>query len=535
MIAGTKPTLDQLADELGVSADSLTRLGVEWRRDAWHYPERSSTAEVVGRNRRFPNGDKRACKGGKRGLCYAPGDTYPLTSYAGANAADPVLVVEGATDTAAALDLGFDAVGRSTATPGQDELGWLAELLTDRHAVVLAEDDEAGRRGARKTADALAERCASVKIVEPPDGVKDLRVWVVHHGCDRAELDAAIRGAAEHEPAEGPPRPVSLGLLRQRHPALREPVIDGLLRRGETMNLIAASKVGKSWLTYDLATSIITGTPWLGAFRCTAGRVLLIDNELHPATIAHRIPKVAAARSADLTTIDAGLDVLSLRGRDIVLDDKTMGPLLNRIEAGEYAAIVLDAWYRAIPSGLNENANADVMQLYNRLDRYAATTGAAWVVVHHASKGQQGDKAVTDVGSGAGAQSRAADAHIVLRPHEEEDHVVLEAAVRSFAPVEPLGLRWDFPLWTPAEIDTEALKGRKTRSEERQDERLMKGFEAIKQHLSEASMTAKQLREATGFGKSRMDSILEKMLAADLLKFDEIKKRGQPTREYSLA
>lgn len=56
-------------------------------------------------------------------------------------------------------------------------------------------------------------------------------------------------------------------------------------------------------------------------------------------------------------------------------------------------------------------------------------------------------KAVTDVGAGAGSQSRATDTHLVLRPHEEDGCVVLDAAVRSWPPIDPAGLRWTFPLW----------------------------------------------------------------------------------------
>src|SRR5262249_28198058 len=36
---------------------------------------------------------------------------------------------------------------------------------------------------------------------------------------------------------------------------------------------------------------------------------------------------------------------------------------------------------------------------------------------------------------------------------------VLEAALRSFAPIEPLCLRWTFPVWVPAEdLDPQRLK-----------------------------------------------------------------------------
>ena len=43
----------------------------------------------------------------------------------------------------------------------------------------------------------------------------------------------------------------------------------------------------------------------------------------------------------------------------------------------------------------------------------AIQTGAAFVLVHHSTKGSQAEKSVTDTGSGAGAMSRAVDSHIV--------------------------------------------------------------------------------------------------------------------------
>jgi len=78
-----------------------------------------------------------------------------------------------------------------------------------------------------------------------------------------------------------------------------------------------------------------------------------------------------------------------------------------------------------------------VAGLYNLLDSYADALGAAFSLVHHSSKGNHSGKNVTDVGAGAGAQSRAADTHLVLRPHESDSAVVVEAAVRSWAPVSP--------------------------------------------------------------------------------------------------
>ncbi len=102
-----------------------------------------------------------------------------------------------------------------------------------------------------------------------------------------------------------------------------------------------------------------------------------------------------------------------------------------------------------MPSGTDENDNAGMAQIYNTLDSYAARLRCTIVLIHHSTKGNQSGKGITDVGAGAGSQSRAADTHLILRPHQETDVVVLDAVTRSWKPVEPICLRWQFPVWTP--------------------------------------------------------------------------------------
>ena len=116
---------------------------------------------------------------------------------------------------------------------------------------------------------------------------------------------------------------------------------------------------------------------------------------------------------------------------------------------------------------IDENANADVTALYNILDELCHELGCAFVVVHHLSKGMQEGKRVTDLGSGAGAQSRAVDTHIALREHAEPGCVVLEAVTRSWPRPEARVLRWADQGWALAEgLDPGDLAGRKKKKSE---------------------------------------------------------------------
>jgi hypothetical protein len=351
------------------------------------------------------------------------------------------------------------------------------------------------------------------------------------HG-DHRHNGQAKHDESDDEPVELP-EPVRVGQLIIDHPRLAEPIVDGLLRRGETGNVIAAPKVGKSWLGYGLALTVTVGGVWLGRFECRRGRVLLIDNELHPATLAHRIPAAAFGVGVVHDDYAERLDVLGLRGR--LTDLYGIAKLLEPIEPGRYDLIILDALYRAMPNGTSENDNASMAGLFNTIDQATARLDCAWLNIHHASKGEQGQKSITDVGAGAGSQSRAADAHIILRPHEEEGAVVLEAVVRSFKPVQPLPLRWKFPVWEPDDmLDPAAVRGRLSKQQERQIDRDQDNIDKLHSALNDGPATRSKLRGKTGFSKDLCDRLLDVMESRRVVKWKMIKVRGNQSREYQL-
>jgi len=136
----------------------------------------------------------------------------------------------------------------------------------------------------------------------------------------------------------------------------------------------------------------------------------------------------------------------------------------DSLDPGRFSLVILDAFYRFMPAGTDENSNADLAMIYSHLDQYANRLGCSFVLIHHASKGNQSGKGITDVGAGAGSQARATDTHLILRPHEETDCVVLDAAVRSWPPIEPRVLRWTFPVWAPdASLDPALLRSERPR------------------------------------------------------------------------
>ena len=173
-----------LSDELEVSVGSLRRLGVGHNGAGFTFPMRDGDGRIMGLRVRYASGLKAAVKGSRNGL-FIPKD-LPAECV--------LLICEGLTDTAAALDLGFAAVGRPSCNTGTE---MLIRFAGGRDVAIVGDSDPPGRVGAEGLARALALHCASVRTLYPPDGAKDLRAWKTA-GLSRAELNAKIKAT---EPA----------------------------------------------------------------------------------------------------------------------------------------------------------------------------------------------------------------------------------------------------------------------------------------------------------------------------------------------
>lgn len=466
-----------------------------------------------------------------------------------------LFILEGATDTAAAMSIGLvDCIGKFSAKGGtmHRSLRELCERLQPREIVIIRDGDDAGMEGAQVTALCL-HGIAPIKILKPSD-YKDFRQWAeagttkelinIHADCascfeptpgeEKADFSTLLtddeqeqqeQQADPDKPSAKKLRPLSIGDLIAAYPDLHPPVIHGILRQGETLNLIAASKVGKSFIAGQLAWCVVTGTPWLG-HDVEQGRVLILDNELHAATITYRLDVISREMMIHWQDHTSDLHVVPMRGKGI--DINGIGERLEAIEPGTYRLVILDALYRTLPEKTSENDNAGMMAIYNRLDYYAEKWACSIAVVHHASKGDQTSKAVTDVGSGAGSISRAADSHITIRPHEDPDLSVMECVARSFKSPEPKSIRFDWPLWSLAE--TKPVLRRPGRQK---DDQQKEADQADAQAILEAipflpdSIQQSHLRQRFGFGVAKFDRLMGKLVRGGVVSLDRKTVDGQ--------
>ena len=153
-----------LAEELCVSLESLHLLDClhAWEQGAWAFPMRDGHGEIVGVRLRNCEGRKWAIRGSKQGL-------FVSKSPAGSTA----FICEGPTDCAAALTLGFWAVGRPSCLGGTDHLKTLFRNRGVCRAVILSDNDDPGINGAERLASEIGIPCAMMILP-----AKDVREYL---------------------------------------------------------------------------------------------------------------------------------------------------------------------------------------------------------------------------------------------------------------------------------------------------------------------------------------------------------------------
>jgi len=141
-------------------------------------------------------------------------------------------------------------------------------------------------------------------------------------------LDGTPLASGGNDGADFPPI-LTFRELSARYPDLQPEVIHGVARRGEVVNVTSTTKAGKSMLTGDLGLASVAGGKWLHSFEVEPGPVLVLDNELDPRTLRHRLWLIAEARSIPMESYQDKLQTVSFRGR--VTDIFQLQPFFDRL------------------------------------------------------------------------------------------------------------------------------------------------------------------------------------------------------------
>lgn len=236
-----------------------------------------------------------------------------------------------------------------------------------------------------------------------------------------------------------------------------------LLKRGETPVLGHAEKTvgllvapggrGKSYCLCDLAISIATGTPWLGAFNVAMpGPVVLALAEETTEEIRRRLYAVAVQRRMTAEECELAYErivPLGLKGRRVSLgrvEGTTVtatamhADLVRRLGERPYAAVLLDPMTRWV--GGMESDNDLATQGIQLLEQIAEAAQATVIVAHHTAKWSRRDGEGSHGSSarGVSAITDGARWQAELQGKSEDDLTLAVTKSNGAPPCEPVRL-----------------------------------------------------------------------------------------------
>lgn len=232
----------------------------------------------------------------------------------------------------------------------------------------------------------------------------------------------------------------SLKELIDSHPQMREPLIHGLLREGEIMNLVSPPKVGGTMLSLQLALAVASGTSWLG-FETVKKKVLYVDGDHHCEALLRRLDALCNATETPRPTID--IELLMLRGHST---DHVLSDLTTQLRTKDYGLAVIDPFGALVP-GYEEFDNEKLANLYGEMDAAADRHRTCLVLTHRTHK----NITMGATHQGSTTVARMADTHVVLRPSVDNNFYAVQIGVRSFPPVPEFLTKFSYPYWTRVE------------------------------------------------------------------------------------
>jgi hypothetical protein len=182
---------ERYATRLGVDVTALEKLRCGYATRAmldrqyptcYTFPMSGADGVCCGIRLRGWDGEKKNLAGSKLGL-FRPTSFYPSA---------PFLVCEGPTDTAAALSLDFNCIGRASAKSTGTLIQELVRDHQPEHVCFVADNDEVGLSGAHELAQKVIRFCDTVRIIQPPTPCKDPRAWL-HAHATAADVRRRIR------------------------------------------------------------------------------------------------------------------------------------------------------------------------------------------------------------------------------------------------------------------------------------------------------------------------------------------------------
>lgn len=294
-------------------------------------------------------------------------------------------------------------------------------------------------------------------------------------------------------------------LMQQTFPPVKY-VVPGVIPEGMTL-LVAAPKIGKSWMVLGLAISLSEGSEAFGCIPVGEARpVLYLALEDGPRRLQDRMLRLAAFTASPLLEFRVGL------GEAKAID--TIAKFMTE-HAGQDPVVILDTLGKVMPPAGNASQYGHDYRMLSALKATAdAVPGSSLVIVHHTRKGEGGD--FLDAVSGTQGIAGAADTVIVLKRERHEQTATMQVTSRDAAEGE-YALTMDEGRWSldGGDLLAAAQSAQTLKQVSGVGDRMAEVIEIVGRHPD--GITPKDLRELLP-DMSNVDEYLRRAVAAERIK-----------------
>lgn len=204
-------------------------------------------------------------------------------------------------------------------------------------------------------------------------------------------------------------------------------LVEPFFQAGTGAFIAGPPNVGKTWLLLSLLVAVAGGTPWLGTFATTAGRVLFIDEE---STAWHTQERLQMLAMGGLLGDDLPLAFVIGEGLRVDTDDG-FARIDDLMRQHRPSLVAADSLIRL--HGAEENNSGQMADVFASVKRLMAAHGAAFLFTDHARKKSLVGNDPEEMQRGSSEKRAWADSILYVSPGDEGGVTVAHTKARYAA------------------------------------------------------------------------------------------------------
>ena len=278
-------------------------------------------------------------------------------------------------------------------------------------------------------------------------------------------------------------------------------VVQDLIALGTITALTGDSNTYKTFLTQGMAANVVSGSPFLGHFPTTPGKVLIVDEENHRRQVQERFRSLGINATSDII-------FLSLEGVKID-NEEHLEKLKEIIEKEKPVLVILDSLVRL--HGGEENSASEMSVTFSAMKQLISDDRAILFIHHHRKPQGFAKKSNSQNIRGSSDIIAAVDGHLAV-DRKNSDFTITQTKMRLQPEIKPFKAAlvpttegiWEF---TYQGVDTD------------EDDRIQEAYDEVKSALAESTepLTVDMLADETQLPPARLRQTLR-----DLVKNKEV-------------